>query len=98
MPGERSCVTVASTKACYTCCMHPMTPIFFSTFACSVGLQLAVALLVQEDVISGHPWVQAYVAFCREWIPAIDRLAQVSSLPELTRLVVSLMWTLVPML
>lgn len=78
--------------------MHPMTPIFLSTFACSMGLQLAVALLVQEDVIAGHPWVQAYVAYCREWIPAVDRLAGVSSFPELTRLVISLMWTLVPML
>lgn len=78
--------------------MHATTPIVLSTLAFSTSLHLAVALLVQEDVVAGHPWVHAYTKFFREAIPAIDRLAGVSPYPELARLVFSLMWTLVPIL
>ena len=68
----------------------------FTSTAVSMILLAALALLVPQDVISRHGLLQSYTAVCRGVIPGIERLAAVSSFPQVTILVVSVMWTLVP--
>lgn len=57
---------------------------------------LLVALLAPENVLSSFPKVDKFTTIFRDFLPAIDRLAAVSTYPELTRLVLSVEWTLVP--
>lgn len=68
--------------------------------ACSIAvamlLLVLVAVIVPQDVITQYRFLQDYIAVSGAVIPGIERLAAVSSFPEVTRLVVSLMWTLVP--
>jgi hypothetical protein len=70
--------------------------IFASAFGVSMLLLVLVAVIVRLDVITRNPFLHDYVALIGTVIPAIERLAAVSSFPQVTRLVVSLMWTLVP--
>ena len=55
------------------------------------------ALLVPSDVVTRYPLVQTYTSVCRALIPSIDRLTAVSSFPEVTQLVLSITWSLVPL-
>lgn len=59
-------------------------------------LLVLVAVIVPPDVITRNRFLHDYVAVSSAVIPGIERLAAVSSFPEVTRLVVSLMWTFVP--
>jgi hypothetical protein len=54
-----------------------------------------VAALVPHDVVTQYRFLHGYIAVSGTIIPGIERLAAVSSFPEVTRLVVSMMWTLV---
>jgi hypothetical protein len=75
--------------------VNPNTPLVLWATGTPVLVLALVALLAPEDVISRYPLLQTYTAACRAVIPGIDRLARVSSFPEVTRLVVSMMWTAV---
>ena len=55
-----------------------------------------VAVTIPADVITQYRFLRGYIAVSSTIIPGIERLAAVSSFPEVTRLVVSMMWTLVP--
>lgn len=57
---------------------------------------LLVALFAPPNVLSGFPAVDQYTLLMRDMFPMIDRLASVSQFPEVTRLVLSIEWTLVP--
>jgi hypothetical protein len=70
--------------------------IFASAVGVAMLLLVSVAVIVPQDVITRNPFLQGYVAVSSSVIPGIERLAAVSSFPEVTRLVVSLMWTFVP--
>jgi hypothetical protein len=70
--------------------------IFASAFGVALLLLVLVAVIVPQDVITRNRFLQDYVAVSGAVVPGIERLAAVSSFPEVTRLVVSLMWTLVP--
>jgi hypothetical protein len=59
-------------------------------------LLVLVSVLVPEDVIAQYRFLQDCIAVTSMVIPGVERLAAVSSFPEVTRLVVSLMWMLVP--
>ena len=71
-----------------------------AVFACCVGaamlLLFLVAVLVPKNVLTQYRFLQDYVAATGAFIPGVERLAAVSSFPEVTRLVVSLLWTFVP--
>jgi hypothetical protein len=67
-----------------------------SAFGVSMLLLVLVAVIVPQDVITRNRFLHDYVAVSGTVVPGIERLAAVSSFPEVTRLVVSLMWTLVP--
>src|SRR5688572_23142140 len=64
--------------------------------AAAVLLLVLIAVSVPRDVITQYRVLQYYSDASRVLIPGIDRLAAVSSFPEVTRLVISAMWTLVP--
>jgi len=70
--------------------------IFASAFGVAMLLLVFVALVVPQDVVTRNRFLHDYVALSSTVIPGIQRLAAVSSFPEVTRLVFSLMWTLVP--
>jgi uncharacterized membrane protein YfcA len=70
--------------------------IFACSFAVAMLLLVLIAIFVPRQVITQYPILQDYIAVSRSLIPGIERLAAVSSFPEVTRLVVSAMWTLVP--
>lgn len=57
---------------------------------------MLISLLASTDVLTMQPGLQKFTSLCREMIPAIDRLAAVSSFPEVTQLVLSVLWALVP--
>jgi len=63
----------------------------------SVLPAVAIALLAPSDVVTRYPLIQAYTSVCRALIPAIDKLTAVSSFPEVTQLVLSITWSLVPL-
>jgi hypothetical protein len=71
-----------------------------AVFACCIAvgmlLLVVVAVSVTRDVLTQYRFLHDYVGLCRTLIPGIERLAAVSSFPEVTRFVVSAMWTLVP--
>jgi hypothetical protein len=73
-----------------------------AVFGCSIAAAMVlltlVAVIVPRDVIAQYRFLEDYIAGSGAVIPGIERLAAVSSFPEVTRLVVSLMWTLVPIL
>lgn len=58
---------------------------------------LLLALLAPDSVLSAFPALNEYTQILRDIFPAIDRLASVSAFPEVTRLVLSLEWTLLPL-
>jgi hypothetical protein len=70
--------------------------IFASAVGVGVLLLVLVSAIVPQDVITRNRFLHDYVAVSSSVIPGIERLAAVSSFPEVTRLVVSLMWTFVP--
>jgi len=70
--------------------------IFATAFGVSMLVLVSVALSAPQDVITRSRFLHEYVAVSGSVIPGIERLAAVSSFPEVTRLVVSLMWTFVP--
>jgi hypothetical protein len=70
--------------------------IFGSSIGLSMLLLALVAVIVPQDVITRNRFLHDYVAVSGIVIPSVEKLAAVSSFPEVTRLVVSLMWTLVP--
>jgi hypothetical protein len=70
--------------------------VFAWCFSVAMLLLVLVAVIIPRDVITKYPVLQEYIALIGAAIPGIERLAAVSSFPEVTRLVVSLMWTLVP--
>lgn len=55
-----------------------------------------VAATAPQDVTTQYRFLQDYVAVSGSVVPAVERLAAVSSFPGVTRLVISLMWTFVP--
>lgn len=69
-------------------------------FACCIAIAMLglvlVSVTVPQDVITRYRFLQDYIDLSRAVIPGIGRLAAVSSFPEVTKLVVSLTWTLVP--
>jgi len=78
--------------------MNPNSPLALACTAISLALLSALALLLPDDAISRYALLRDYTTLCRTFIPGIDRLARVSSFPEVTTVVVSVMWTLVPFL
>jgi hypothetical protein len=64
--------------------------------AVAMLLLFLLAVIVPKNVLTQHRFLQDYVAATGGVIPGIARLAAVSSFPEVTKLVVSLMWTFVP--
>src|SRR5256885_10331032 len=78
--------------------MNPNSPLALACTAISLALLSALALLLPDDAISRYALLRDYTTLCRTFIPGIDRLARVSSFPEVTTVVVSVMWTLVPCL
>lgn len=56
-----------------------------------------IALLVPDNVLSQSPTLEQLTALISQFVPAIDRLAAVSGFPEVTRLVLSIEWTLLPL-
>ena len=56
----------------------------------------AIALFSSHDVLNQHPLLNQYTSIVGRIIPSISRLAAVSSFPEITRLVLSAEWTLLP--
>src|SRR5437879_3280883 len=76
--------------------MNPNSPLALACTAISLALLSALALLLPDDAISRYALLRDYATLCRTFIPGIDRLARVSSFPEVTTVVVSVMWTLVP--
>lgn len=72
--------------------------VFASAVGVSMLLLVFVAVIVPQDVMTRNRFLHDYVALSSSAIPGIERLAVVSSFPEVTRLVVSLMWTFVPVL
>jgi hypothetical protein len=57
---------------------------------------LIVALFTPASVLSSFPILEKFTSIFRDISPAIDRLAGVSSFPQVTKLVLSVEWTLVP--
>jgi hypothetical protein len=55
-----------------------------------------VALLAPDNVLSQHPSLDHLTMILRNLLPSIDRLAVVSSFPEVTRLVLAVEWTILP--
>jgi hypothetical protein len=70
--------------------------IFASAVGVCMVLLVLVAVIAPQDVITRNRFLHNYVALSSSVIPGIQRLAAVSSFPQVTRLVVSLMWTFVP--
>jgi hypothetical protein len=66
------------------------------SIAAAMLLLVPVAVFVPQNVIAQSRVLQDYIGMSRTLIPGIESLAAVSSFPEVTRLVVSGMWTLVP--
>lgn len=58
---------------------------------------LMVGLLAPENVLSSFQAANKFAGIFRYALPAIDRLAAISSYPDVTRLVLSVEWTLVPL-
>jgi len=54
------------------------------------------ALLTPDNVLSQHPSIDQYTQIFRHVLPSIDRLAAVSSFPDVTRLVLTVEWTMLP--
>jgi hypothetical protein len=71
--------------------------ILFISFWVVMLVMAFIAVFAPADV-AGYPGIRQYTDASRALIPGIDQLARVSSFPGATVLVVSLMWTLVPLL
>jgi hypothetical protein len=57
---------------------------------------LIVAFIAPTNVLSSFATLEKFTHIFRDVLPAIDRLATVSSFPEVTKLVLSIEWILVP--
>jgi hypothetical protein len=65
-------------------------------YLASIVSSIVIALFAPNDVLTKHSYMQAYVSIFAQFVPSIDKLAAVSSFPEVTQLVLSVMWSLIP--
>lgn len=65
-------------------------------FAFSILLGTTVALLAPVSVLTDSPMLSSFTDFVASIIPGIDRLAKVSSFPEVTRFTSAVLWASVP--
>ena len=59
--------------------------------------RVLLAVLAADNVFTNYPALKTYAEWCGGIIPSIDKFAAVSSFPEVTRLVLSFVWSLVPL-
>lgn len=64
--------------------------------ASSILLGLTVAVMSPNSVLTDSPMLRAFTDFIASLIPGIDRLAKVSSFPEVTRFTSAVLWATVP--
>lgn len=57
---------------------------------------MGLALLTPVDVFKLFPLLNQSTVLIRDLLPSIERLAWISSFPDVTRLVLSLAWVLIP--
>ncbi len=65
-------------------------------FASSVLLGVVLALFSSPTVLTDSPMLSGFTDFVASIIPGIDRLAKVSSFPEVTRFTSAVLWASVP--
>ena len=75
--------------------MYPNNRVVLWHICVSLIPSLAAPLLAPENVLSRYGFLREFVSLCSSAIPGIARLATVSSFPEVTKLVLSVSWTLV---
>ncbi len=59
---------------------------------CAAGPLLAYSL--PEQPLTDWPWAAAFANFMAHLIPAIDRLAEISKMPQVTRFFMALQWAI----
>jgi len=64
--------------------------------AISLVPAVLIAVFAPHDALAKYAAIHNYVSICEALVPGIKRLARVSSFPEVTELVLSITWTLVP--
>src|SRR6266513_72975 len=75
-----------------------MNPNLFVLLIVALSLVPAVliAVFAPHDALAKYAAIHDYVSICEALVPGIKRLARVSGFPEVTELVLSITWTLVP--
>lgn len=65
-------------------------------FVSSILLGVLVALFASPTVLTDSPALSTFTDFMASLVPGIDRLAKVSSFPEVTRFTSAVLWASVP--
>lgn len=55
-----------------------------------------VSLFAPDNVIDLVPIIAGFVSLLTDWVPSVERLAAVSAFPQVTSLVVALVWSVAP--
>lgn len=68
----------------------------FWLYLCTLAPCILVSLTAPTNVLEQWPLAARYVSFIAQFIPSIERVAAISTFPEVSRLIVAIAWSVVP--